>query len=228
MEEQVDAKNAIRRQMRAHRKALQPDERERASKIICAKLLSDGGITAVTDPLEGCGAVAVYLASPDELDLSDFIREMLSRGVKVVSPRWNGETYELARLKGLDEANLRRGPMNILESAEAEIIEPSEVAAWIVPGLAFTKDGKRLGYGGGWYDRLLADANGTLKIGVAHEFQIVDNLPHEPHDILLDHVVTPNLDLVGQACPKVNASLTPRSECEVRKIPACIVQGDMV
>ena len=194
MEEQAEAKNAIRRQMRARRKALSPEARERASKIICAKLLYDGGIMAAADPLEGGGAVAVYLASPDELDLSDFIREMLGRGVTVVAPRWNGETYALARIKGLDESNLRRGPMNILEPAEAEMVKPSEVAAWIVPGLAFTKDGKSLGYGGGWYDRLLADENGTLKIGVAHEFQIVNNLPHEPHDILLDRVVTPDLD----------------------------------
>ena len=194
MEEQAEAKNVLRRQMRTRRKALSPEARKRASEIICAKLLSDGGILAAIDPLEGGGAVAVYLASPDELDLSNFIREMLDRGVTVVSPRWNGETYALAKIKGLDDANLRRGPMNILEPAEAEIVEPSEVAAWIVPGLAFTQDGKRLGYGGGWYDRLLAAANGTLKIGVAHEFQIVDDLPHEPHDILLDRVVTPNLD----------------------------------
>lgn len=64
MEEQAEAKNAIRRQMRARRKALSPDARVRASKIICAKLLSDGGIRFAIDPLEGGGAVAVYLASP--------------------------------------------------------------------------------------------------------------------------------------------------------------------
>jgi len=201
MEELAEAKNVLRRQMRARRKALSPEARARASEIICAKLLSDGGIRTATDPLEGGGAVAVYLASPDELDLSDFIREMLGRGVPVVSPRWNGEAYELARIKGLDEANLRRGPMNILEPAEAEIGEPPEVAAWIVPGLAFTQDGKRLGYGGGWYDRLLADENGTLKIGVAHEFQIVDDLPHEPHDILLDRVVTPERSIYCKTSP---------------------------
>ena len=84
--------------------------------------------------------------------------------------------------------------MNILEPAEAEIVSPLEVAAWIVPGLAFTRDGRRLGYGGGWYDRLLASARkGSLKIGVAHEFQVVEDLPHEPHDIRLDrlHVTKP-------------------------------------
>jgi 5-formyltetrahydrofolate cyclo-ligase len=115
---------------------------------------------------------------------------MLARDVTVVSPRWNGETYELAKLKGLSERHLRRGPMNILEPAEAELVEPSDIAVWIVPGLVFTQDGKRIGYGGGWYDRLLAGAKSSVKIGVAHEFQIVDDLPHEPHDIQLTCVVT--------------------------------------
>ena len=184
-------KDEIRQRMRARRKAISPEERERASKAICARLCRDSRISAATAPRGGGGAVAVYLASPDEIDLSDFIREMLGRGVTVVSPRWNGETYELARIKGLSEGDLRRGPMNILEPAEAEIVNPTEVAVWIVPGLAFTKDGKRLGYGGGWYDRLLASAsNGALKIGVAHEFQALDDLPCEPHDILLSHVIT--------------------------------------
>ena len=100
---------------------------------------------------------------------------MLDRGVKVVAPRWNGKTYELSRLKRLAECDLRRGPMGILEPAEAKIVKPSEVAAWIVPGLAFT-----------------ANAKG-FKIGVAHDFQIVENLPHEPHDIRLIRIVTDNL-----------------------------------
>jgi 5-formyltetrahydrofolate cyclo-ligase len=194
MEDAAQEKAAIRRQMRALRRALSPEERLRASKIVCAKLNLDEGIAVATDPFDGGGAVAVYLASPDEIDLSDFIREMLDRGVEVASPRWNGETYELARLKGLSDEDLRCGPMNILEPAEAEIVKPQDVSVWIVPGLAFTKDGKRLGYGGGWYDRLLAAAaKDSLKIGVAHEFQIVDDLPSEQHDILLDHVVTATL-----------------------------------
>ncbi len=176
--------------MRARRRALSSEARARASEIICTKLIADGAITVRTDPYDGDGAIAVYLASPEEIDLSGFIREMLVRGITVVSPRWNGEAYELAKLKGLSERHLRRGPMNIREPAEAELVEPSDVAVWIVPGLVFTQDGKRIGYGGGWYDRLLAGAESSVKIGVAHEFQIVDNLPHEPHDILVDRVVT--------------------------------------
>ena len=198
VEEQTETKDDIRRRMRALRKALAPEERERASKVICAKLINDDLISVAAAPFEGDGAVAVYLASPDEIDLSEFILEMLGSGVKVVAPRWNGETYELAKLKSLSENDLRRGPMNILEPAEAEIVKPSEVAVWIVPGLAFTIHGDRLGYGGGWYDRLMANAKG-FKIGVAHEFQIAEDLPHEPHDLRLDRVLTDALSdkLVG-------------------------------
>ena len=184
--EEMQTKDAVRRQMRARRKALTPEERERAAKAVCAKLRSDDAIAEAADPLEGGGAIAVYLASPDEIDLSDLILELLKCKATVVAPRWNGETYELAKVKGLSDADLRRGPMNILEPAEADIVPPAEVEVWIVPGLAFTKDGKRLGYGGGWYDRLLASASKwSNKIGVAHEFQIVDDLPAEPHDIPL-------------------------------------------
>ena len=173
-------KGEIRRMMRERRRALTPEERTAASEIICAKLSA----------LNLHSPIAVYLASPQEIDLSPFIRKMLESGAKVVAPRWNGETYELAVLKGLDEPHLRPGPMGILEPAEVEIVSPREVEVWLVPGLAFALNGKRLGYGGGWYDRLLADVPKTArKIGIAHAFQLVDDLPSEPHDILLSKVV---------------------------------------
>ena len=101
-----------------------------------------------------------------------------------------GEAYELAVLKGLDGAYLRKGPIGILEPAEAEIVSPKEVEVWLVPGLAFTRNGKRLGYGGGWYDRFLVEApKDAWKIGIAHAFQIADDLPSESHDILLSKVI---------------------------------------
>ena len=173
-------KEEIRRTMRKRRRALTPEKRASSSESICAKLAA----------LNLHSSVAVYLASPQEIDLSPLILKMLARGVKVVAPRWDGEAYELAVLKGLDEAHLRQGPMGILEPAEAEIVSPKEVEVWLVPGLAFTRNGKRLGYGGGWYDRLLADATkDAVKLGIAHAFQVVDDLPSEAHDILLTGVI---------------------------------------
>ena len=166
--------------MRERRRALTPEDRTAASEIVCAKLAA----------LNFHSPIAVYLASPQEIDLSPFIRKMRTMGVKVVAPRWNGETYELAVLNGLDETHLRQGPMGILEPTEAEIVSPKEVEVWLVPGLAFTRNGKRLGYGGGWYDRLLAEApKDAMKLGIAYAFQLLDDLPSEPHDIWLTGVI---------------------------------------
>ena len=177
-------KDEIRCEMRARRKALPAAERVDASAVICAKLAR----------LEIGSPVAVYLASPDEIDIRAYIEQLLWHGCKVVAPRWNGEIYELAVLKGLDARHLRRGPMGIMEPVDAEIVPAKEVYGWIVPGLAFTRDGRRLGYGGGWYDRLLADApKDAVKLGVAHSFQIVEDLPTEPHDIQLAAVVDDSL-----------------------------------
>ena len=183
-------KETIRREMRRRRRDVTPEQRKAASEAICAKLGADGALGGRIDSPADGSPVAVYLASPQEIDLSPFIRKMRTVGAKVVAPRWNGEIYELAALKGLDEAHLRQGPMGILEPAEAEIVSPKEVGVWLMPGLAFTRNGKRLGYGGGWYDRLLTDApKGSLKLGIAHAFQVVDDLPSESHDILLSKVV---------------------------------------
>ena len=187
-------KDDIRRDMRARRKAVSAAERAAASAVICEKLVRHVGLGECMDSLEIGSPVAVYLASPDEIDLGAYIERLLHFGGKVVAPRWNGETYELAVLKGLDAQHLRRGPMGIMEPADAEIVPAKDVYGWIVPGLAFTRDGRRLGYGGGWYDRLLAAApKGAVKLGVAHSFQIVEDLPSEPHDIKLTAVVDDSL-----------------------------------
>ena len=188
----MTAKDDVRREMRARRKALSAGERADAAEAVCAKLCSCAELRgcAGPGPRKGGPTVAVYLASPDEIDLGAFIGEMLRREVRLVAPRWNGETYELAALKGLDARHLRRGPMGIMEPAGAEIVKPQEVSVWIVPGLAFTRGGGRLGYGGGWYDRLLAAASpDSARIGVAHSFQIVDSLPVEPHDVPMTAVM---------------------------------------
>ena len=193
-------KTELRCTMKARRKKLATDQKTAADAAICEKLKARGDIGEMVDPFDYGSSLAVYLASHDEINIDPFIEYMLHMGVEVVAPRWNGETYELAKLKGLDGMNLRRGPMGIREPIDADVVEPKKVSAWIIPGLAFTRGGKRLGYGGGWYDRFLASApKGAIKIGVAYSFQIVDDLPAEQHDIPLTDVVDDLLDAMGKA-----------------------------
>jgi len=184
------AKRELRREMKARRMCRAGGEKSASDAVICEKLKSRGDIGEMAGPRGRGRPLAVYLASPSEIDIDPYVEDMLRAGVEVVAPRWNGATYELARVKSLGEKDLRRGPMGIREPADADIVEPKEVYAWIVPGLAFTRGGKRLGYGGGWYDRFLSSApKDAVKIGVAYSFQILGDLPSEPHDVPLTDIV---------------------------------------
>lgn len=173
-------KDELRREFRRLRREVSADRRAAASRAVCNQLLG----------LSLGHTVAVYLAGADEIDLTDFINASLSGGVRLQAPRWNGKDYRMAELTGLSPQDVRKGPFGILEPngvSDGSLV-PS---AWIVPGLAFTVDGRRLGYGGGWYDRLLADVAPSVRlIGVAYDFQVIDELPHEPHDRILTELVS--------------------------------------
>lgn len=144
--------------------------------------------------------LGVYLAARDEIDLAAFIAETKRRlpMCRFAAPRWNSITYEMALLETDCDGkpargSLRTGPMGILESADAAAVEPREIDFWVVPGLAFTRAGARLGYGGGWFDRLLAGASpDAYTAAVAMPFQILDAIPCEMHDIRVDDVFTPD------------------------------------
>lgn len=182
-------KDDIRRELRARRKAVSAVQRAEISRSICAKLLARADVRRAFSEKR---PIAVYLASPEEIDLTDFIDEALAQGAALVAPRWNGTAYELVRLDSFED--LVAGPHGILEprcpSRNSATPQPCNPYVWLVPGLAFTASGKRLGYGGGWYDRFLAASDAaSVKLGVAYGFQVLDDLPSEPHDRLLTEVV---------------------------------------
>ncbi|AIH03537.1 MULTISPECIES: 5-formyltetrahydrofolate cyclo-ligase [Thermodesulfobacterium] len=87
-------------------------------------------------------------------------------------------------------SDLRPGPFGLLEPpVEHPKIEWEEIELIFVPGLAFDLKGGRIGYGGGFYDRVLFQVKGK-KIGVAFSFQVFNKLPLEPHDCKVDFLVT--------------------------------------
>jgi 5-formyltetrahydrofolate cyclo-ligase len=89
-----------------------------------------------------------------------------------------------------DEATaLINGAYNILEPASDEILEPDSDTLIIMPGAVFSKDKKRIGYGGGYYDRYLAEHPECKTIAVAYNFQILDEIPYEEHDMCPDLIV---------------------------------------
>ena len=184
-------KAEIREEMRRRRAAVSPQERCAASRAACRAIAErEEVVRAFAAGLP----VAVYIATEREIDLGPFVREALAAGAALAAPRWNGVEYEAAALSSVDE--LVPGPMGILEPPNsAPVVAP---AVWIVPGLAFTADGRRLGYGGGWYDKMLSAAgDGVTALGVAYPFQIVDELPSESHDIVLNGIIATDGRYVG-------------------------------
>ena len=181
-------KGEFRKGMRIRRRAVPVAEREEASAQICRQLIARADVKAA---MAARSAFAVYLALPDEIDLAPFVERLWAAECPVLLPAWRDGAYVLARYRR--ETALVAGPMGVREPQREEggngcVPEP---AVWIVPGLAFTHAGARLGYGGGWYDRFLAAARPeAVSIGVAYAFQIVDSIPSEPHDIPLTAVVS--------------------------------------
>ncbi len=181
-------KPELRDEMRSLRKAIDSSHREETSSEICRKILKREDVLWA---LAEHKPFAVYLASKDEIDLTELIENLWDADVTVAVPSWDSEkkTYMLSTYS--NTTPLIKGAHGIDEPAEINLIDPQDIAVWIVPGLAFTSKGERLGYGGGWYDKYLAVApEDAISIGVGYNFQLIDELPMESHDKLLTAVIT--------------------------------------
>jgi 5-formyltetrahydrofolate cyclo-ligase len=177
-------KGDLRAKVRGARATIPQSHRHEAAVRVAADVLLQIG----EDLPRG---VLAYAATPEELDPSVLVRSLRESGVLVAFPRVCGPC-ELA-LHWAEIDDLRPGYCGLLEpGADAVEADPNEIDLVLVPGVAFDEHCHRLGMGGGFYDRLLAALPpGTTKIGLAFDEQIVDAVPREEHDVVLDAVVTP-------------------------------------
>lgn len=173
------AKAELRRKFRRIRAAIPLDERKDAEKAAAEALKA---LIAANGNL---GAVAAYASVGDEFPTAALIAVCRVAGLGVCLPRWD-ETAGRYRWAWFDEgAPLRKGPMSIPEPECADSPLAAEIGLYLVPGLAFDMAGTRLGYGGGWYDRLLREARpGAIFRGLCFPAQLsAVPLPREAHDI---------------------------------------------
>ena len=132
--------------------------------------------------------VAAYLATATEIDLADLMRTSDKR---FVVPRTDDDPEPHLTLHPLDEATLELHPFGMLEpSAASPSVPLAEVDLVLVPGLAFDWSGVRLGYGRGYYDRLLSSGPNPVTIGVTLESLLLERLPHHDHDVPVMELVT--------------------------------------
>jgi len=190
----VAGKKASRRRVLAIRDALSGDARDRKSQAITERLLA-------LPAFAGAGTIAAYVSFGTEFNTEAFLTAVLARGKHLVLPRVTSERHELAFHFVTDlERSLLPGPWDILQPDPAQCADASadQIDFMLVPGVAFTAQCERLGYGGGFYDAAINRARAdAAKVAAAFAVQIVDEIPLEPHDQRVDLVVTEDAEYVS-------------------------------
>lgn len=146
--------------------------------------------------------ILFYLPIHGEVDLSELFKKFAGKKTFVL-PRMKGTTLQLHAIKNLTHTS-KNNRYKIPEPiASTPKISPQKIDLVLAPGLAFDQSGNRIGYGKGYYDRLLAKIDAP-KIGIAYQFQIVNNIPGQAHDIPMDIIVSEKRSLKARR-KKINA-----------------------
>ena len=157
-------KTRVRLEMRQMRDALDTETRAVKNAAIMAAIQG-------LDEFRQADAVMTYVAFGSEVDPDLITRAAVEAGKRTMIPDAFGVLEIVA------------GIPTRVEAAEIDLV--------LVPGIAFDTTGRRLGYGGGWYDRFTTQLRPGVKlVGLAFEEQIVEGLPEEPHDMRLDMIVS--------------------------------------
>ena len=177
-------KYEIRNKIKALRLALDHQEKMNAADAVFQRLEHSAAFQLAKK-------ILMYHSLPDELETHRFLNKWKDHK-KFFLPRVNGVNLEILPY---DETRLEIGSFHIEEPKGDETYPVEEIEVIVVPGVAFDKKGRRLGRGKGFYDRLLKDAKAT-KIGIGYDFQLVEDLPSEPHDVSMDIIITENTTIV--------------------------------
>ncbi len=178
----VSEKKRLRKKIRFEERALCREYKAQADRLIGFRVM---GLPEYKD----ARTVFAFAGLPREINTLPWIAEMLKEGKRVCVPLVKGEgIMELKLIRSLDE--LRLGTWGIPEPSEgAESVSPGEVDLAVIPCVSCTRGGKRLGQGGGYYDRFLKDFKGCGAL-VCREALMSDGIPMEAHDAVIPLVVS--------------------------------------
>jgi len=178
-------KVSLRKEILAKRDSIPPAVKKIKDKAIEARLFLLPEYTTAK-------SIFFFASFRSEVDTIAMIKRALDEGKRVVLPRVEGQNLGLYEIKSLDE--LVAGYMNIPEPfvlTDDRKIIINDVDAIIIPGAAFDETGNRIGYGGGFYDRLLSERQKPVPvIAPTYEEQVIDSVPAESHDKKVNIIVT--------------------------------------
>lgn len=173
-------KEDIRRHIRACKALLDDSERASAAESVFDRLEQLAAFMMAD-------SILMYHSLPDELSTREFIDRWADRK-HFFLPRVNGVNLDILPY---DRSRLHLGAFQIEEPDGDDTAGIDEMEMVVVPAVAYDRSGNRVGRGKGYYDRLLGETK-ALKIGVAYDFQLVDEIDAEPHDVSVDIVITPS------------------------------------
>ena len=174
-------KAELRQWIRQLKAARSPQWRVETSLDLCRRLLDTTG-------WKEARTILLYHSLPDEVDTMLLLSEGVKQGKRVLLPRVVGDILELCSYQ---PSSLTSGAYGIMEPLGDIFPQDyySEIDLAVVPGMAFTPDGVRMGRGKGYYDRLLPLLSDAYKVGLCFPFQLLDYIPSEPHDVLMDEIL---------------------------------------
>jgi 5-formyltetrahydrofolate cyclo-ligase len=181
-------KQTIRKSILAQREQLSAETRAAYSATITARLLQ-------LPEYRQANTVLGYMNFGAEFASELWVERVLAEGKRLALPKVNHHTNHLDLYWVDDPENqLAAGLWGIREPVVercAKLVAPDEVEFALLPGVAFTRSGARLGYGGGFYDKLFAGmAQRPILAAAAFALQLVEALPQEPNDVRVEWLVT--------------------------------------
>lgn len=180
-------KKIIRRDILSKRAALGNDGNISLSRKIFKTLID-------TEYYTNANTIMCYISFGSEINTHEFIKNCIKDGKRIVVPVTFHEPREIKPSQILSFDELEPGYFNILTPKKEFIryIDPKEIDLIIVPGAVFDRNGYRIGFGGGYYDRFLGTKidNKANKVSLAFDLQIIDQVPREEHDVPVDIIIT--------------------------------------
>lgn len=170
---QPAAKQELRKQILALRKGMTVREVKERSRIICEQ-------AAGQKLFRGSGDICLYMPINNEVDVTMLFETAWNLDKRVWLPRVIGSNIRFFSYE--KETPVIVGKYGIREPDSKEELVPDERTLIVMPGAVFSRNCDRIGYGGGYYDRFLERNPACHTLALCYDFQIVDELPSEPHD----------------------------------------------
>ncbi len=175
-------KKTIRKEILEKRDMLTKSQAEKLSNEIHSRVLQ-------WDKFINASTIMIYSNYKNEVITKGIIEDCFKTNKRLVLPKSLKDSHDILPciVKSFDE--LIPGVYGIYEPDGRNIISKSEIELVIVPGVAFDKNGDRIGHGAGYYDRFLNDYEG-IKAGICYGFQVVENVWPNEMDIKMDYLIT--------------------------------------